>query len=128
MSRTRTKPRFSVERPEAGVPIEQCLLVQDEIWRIVSEAARTGARLSLKKQAEKIGSGFQSAGFSYEGIADALVFAAVDCGVAFEVALPASRPALDMPALFGLVSRKRKQQSDAKVRPTFGGVPIPATS
>jgi hypothetical protein len=128
MSRTRHKPKLSVERPESGVPIEQCLLVQDEIWRIISEAARTGTRLSLNKQSEKIASGYSAAGFSPENIADALVFAAVDCGVAFEVPLPAPRPALDMPALFGLVSRKRKQQTDGKVRPTFAGVPIPAAS
>ncbi len=127
MSRARNKSaKSAVQVLEVGVPIEQCLLVQDEIWRIVSNAAHSNSRLSLGKQARKIASGYPATGFSLQNITDALVFAAVDCGVAFEVASPAPRQAI--PGFLALVGKKRKPESDARMRPTFAGVPIPAAT
>ena len=127
MSHARSKPAIgAIEDPKAGIPIEQCLLVQDEIWRIVADAARSGSRLSLGKQARRIAGNYPAAGLALQSIMDALVYAAVDCGVAFEVAGSAARPTIDVPGLFAFVGKKRK--SGAKTRPTFAGVPIPATT
>jgi hypothetical protein len=128
MSRARSSKsaKSAVQVIEVGVPIEQCLLVQDEIWRIVSNAAHSNSRISLGKQARKIASSFPATGFSLQSITDALVFAAVDCGVAFEVATPAPRQAI--PGFLALVGKKRKVESEAKLRPTFAGVQIPAAT
>ncbi len=125
MSRARSKP-VKNRAEGSSIPIEQCLLVQDEIWRIVSNAARSKARLSLSKQAQKIAGGYPAAGLSPQTIADALVYAAVDCGVAFEIARPAPRQAI--PGFLALVGKKRNQETEGRTRPTLAGVPIPAAT
>ena len=126
MSRARSKPTTN-EGSEAGAPIEQCVLVQEEIWRAVLDAARGEAPLSLSKQVRKIARGFPAAGLSTRDIADALVYAAVDRGVAVEVTNPAPHQALDISGLLSLVGRKRKTQADAKLRSSVIGAQIPAT-
>jgi hypothetical protein len=123
MSRARGKPtKNEIRGSEEGVPIEQCLLVQEEIWRVVSDVARTETRLSLEKQARKIAGVFPAADLSPESIVDALVFAAVDFGVAVEPA-----PRQPRSRLLSLVGKK-KTRGEGKARPTFAGVPIPATT
>jgi hypothetical protein len=129
MSRSRSKPTTNTaEAPEAGVAVEQCLLVQEEIWRIVSDVAQTDSRLSLGQHAQKVAGAFPGAGLSPTSIADALVYAAVDFGVPIEVKSPALRPAAKVQGLFGLVGRKRKTRSGAGGRPTLAGIPLPATT
>ena len=127
MSRARSKPTTN-EGSEAGSSVEQCVLVQEEIWRAVLDAARGEAPLSLSKVVRKIARGFPAAGFSTRDIADALVYAAVDRGVAFEISSRAPLGVLDVTGLFALVGRKRRPQGDAKMRPTFAGDEISATS
>jgi hypothetical protein len=136
MARVRTKPaKQATGDAEAGVPIEQCLLVQDEIWRVVSEAASNGVRLSLSGVAQKIASAFPAAGLTLQNVADALVYAAIEYGVAFEprpkpVRQPTVRnvPSIDVPGLLAFVGRRRKSQGgERQSRPTFAGLPIPAT-
>ncbi len=127
MSRAHSKPtKNRAKGSEAEISIEQCLLVQDEIWRIVSNAARTEACLPLWKQAQKIAGGFPAADVSLQSIADALVYAAIDRGVAIEVVTPAPRQAI--PGFLSLVGKKRKQESDGRTGPTFASVPIPAAT
>jgi hypothetical protein len=125
MSRARSKPTMN-EGSETGAPVEQCVLVQEEVWRAVLDAARSDAPLSLGKQVRKIARGLPAAGFSARDIADALIYAAVDRGVAVEVTKPSPHLALDISGLFALVGRKRKPQDDATARPTFGAAPIAA--
>ena len=125
MSRARSKPTTN-EGSEAGSSVEQCVLVQEEIWRAVLDAARGEAPLSLSKAVRKIARGFPAAGFSPRDIADALIFAAVDRGVAVEMANPSPRGAIDITGLFALVGRKRRPQDNAKARPTFASDQISA--
>ncbi len=129
MSRSRNKPTSNTaESSEAGVAVEQCLLVQEEIWRIVSDVAQTDSRLSLEQHAQKVAGAFPGAGLSPTSIADALVYAAVDFGVPIEVKSSAPRSAAKVQGLFGLVGRRRKARSGAQGRPTLAGVPLSATT
>ena len=129
MARIRTKPADDT-LGDAGAPIEQCLIVQDEIWRIVLEAARTESRLSLAQQAKRIADAFPASGLTHESISDALVFAAIDAGVMIEIRKPVTRqaPTIDVPGIFAFVGRGRKARGGQRARPTFAGVPIPATT
>jgi hypothetical protein len=122
-----TQAELLAKESGTGAPIEQCMLVQQEIWRIVSEAARRGARIGLKQEAERIAREFPAEGFTVASVADAIVYAAVDCGVTFETR-PKSRPTVEIPHILSLVSKRRKPRAEkpSKARPTFAGVPIPA--
>ena len=129
MSRALSKPAESAaEEYGAGAPIEQCMLGQQEIWRIISEAARTSSRVALNAQAQRIAKGFAAAGFTTEAVADAIVYAAVDCGVSFETR-SGWRPTVEIPRVLTLVGKRKKARAEkaAKARPTFAGVPIPAS-
>ncbi len=133
MARARSKPtENTVAEGEVGVPVEQCLLIQDEIWRIVSDAERHDSCLSVTREARNIADAFPASGLSEQNIIDALVFAAVDIGVAVEIAKPATRPAqrptIVVPGLLALVGGRRKAANPQKPRPTFAGVAMPATS
>ncbi len=128
MARARTKPtKEDVGNSGVGVPTEQSLLVQEEIWRIVSDAAETGSRLSLARTAQKIASDFPTAELSPVAITDALVFAAIEAGVAFETRLPARRHTVVVPGLIALVGGRRKSRGEGRAQPTLAGVPMPAT-
>ena len=72
----------------SGSPNKDCLLVQEGVWRAVEEAAGKGASIAVLKVAEEIGGAFPRSGLSTRDIADALVFAAVDAGVAVERPVP----------------------------------------
>ncbi len=125
MSRARSKQTTSgTENAES--PIEQCRLVQDEVWRIVSRAAETETHLSVWKQAETIVTAFPASGLSLQNIADALVFAAVDRGATLELTSPA--PASAIPTLFLRIGRKRSPDNRTKVPRSASGVAIPATA
>jgi hypothetical protein len=105
------------------------MLVQQEIWRIVSEAARTGSRVALKFEAQRIAKNHPGVGFSEQAVTDALVYAAVDTGVAFETR-NGRRPTVEIPRILSLVGKRKRASAEkpAKSRPTFAGVPIPATA
>ncbi len=126
MSRARSKPVIE-EDLESGAPVEQCLLVQEEIWRAVSDAAREESPLSLARQVRKIVRGLPAAGFSTRDIADALVYAAVERGVVVDAAVAASRQTLDISGLFARFGNKRPPQSDPDARATFDGGRVSAT-
>jgi hypothetical protein len=83
--------------------------VQDEIWRIVHEAAQTGSGLSLMRRAKSICRAFPRAGFSLESISDALVFAAVDAGVLVERRRRPRRqvPTISLPAFVSGFGRRQ---------------------
>jgi len=93
---------------EAASKNRQCLAVQNEIWRIVNEAARTGSGLTISRRAKSIFRAFPTAGFSVESIGDALVFAAVDAGVAVERRRRPRRqvPTISLPAFVSAVGRR----------------------
>lgn len=127
MSRTRSKPAENSVQESAGADeIEQCLLVQQEIWRIVTGASRSQSLLPLAAQAHRIAGLFPASGFTQENIADAIVFAAVDSGAALAVRTPALQQPSVAPGLFSLVGKKRKPSGGKSARPTLAGVPIPA--
>jgi hypothetical protein len=91
---------------------KQCLLVQAEIWRVISEAARKNASLSLSRQAQRIASTFPESGYSRADIADALVFAAVDEGVVLD-AVPTARaevPFIEVKSLLRAAGRLRTRR------------------
>ena len=94
---------------------DQCLQVQGEIWRAVTEAGRSDGNLSLRAETRRIAKAFPTSGYSPQDIKDALVFAAVDVGVAVAIAPPAepsaraSAPVIDVRALLrGNRKRTRK--------------------
>jgi hypothetical protein len=72
-------------------PTDQCLSVQEEIWRIVEEAADSGKFIAASATVRHIESAFPQSGLSARNIADALVYAAVDAGVLLEHQQPMSR-------------------------------------
>jgi hypothetical protein len=130
MSRTRNKPAYDgVQDSAIGADeIEQCLLVQQEIWRIVTGVSRSKTLLPLAAQARRIAGLFPASGFTKENVADALVFAAVDSGVGVEVRVSPRQQPVAAPGLLSLVGKSKKARSEKKTRPTFAGVPIPATT
>ena len=69
---------------EPEVLQEQCLLIQEEIWRVVADAERRGASICAGTVARNIESAFSASGLSSRHIADAVIYAAVDAGVAVE--------------------------------------------
>jgi hypothetical protein len=77
---------------EAKVSQEQCLLIQEEIWRVVANAEQTGASICAGAVARKIETVFSASGLSSRDIADALIYAAVDAGVAVERQMSVPRP------------------------------------
>ena len=125
MAHSEGRPERTAGGAETGIPVEQCVLVQDEVWRIVSEAARDGARLSLSRQAKAIAKAFPDAGVTSDLVADALVFAAVDRGVAIEARR--SMPAIDVPGILALVGGKRKSRDRRKAGSGLTGLAVPAT-
>lgn len=120
--------RHADARDEAN---DQCLLVQDAIWRVVGEAARSQASLSLKNEAQKIASAFPESGFSRDDIKDALVFAAVDEGVVVDVGPPDRSyvPFIEIRSLIRAAGGRRTGKGGrAKKQPTGGEVPLQATA
>lgn len=111
----------------AGVPIEQCLLVQQEIWRIVAEAEREGSELAVWAEARRIAVDMPASGFSLANIADGLVYAAVDLGVRLKAHPAAERPAPAVSSLMALV-RGRKARLPERPQPVFGGTALPAAT
>ena len=77
---------------EPEVSQEQCLLIQEEIWRVVADAERSGSSICAGAVAQRIESVFSASGLSGRNIADAVIYAAVDAGVAIERQMPAPRP------------------------------------
>jgi hypothetical protein len=73
-----------VDAARVGVN-DQCLLVQDAIWVTVSEAAVNDRSLALGDEAQRIARTHPASGYSRQDIEDALVFAAVDEGVAVDI-------------------------------------------
>jgi hypothetical protein len=63
---------------------QQRLLLQEQIWRIVSRAARNDMPLAAAPCAQRLQREFSRAGLSLLSITDALVYAAVDAGVVVE--------------------------------------------
>ena len=94
---------------EAASVNRQCLAVQNEIWLIVKEAARTESGLAITRRAKSIFRAFPTAGFSVESIGDAMVFAAVDAGVAIERRRQV--PTISLPGLVSAVGRRRAEKS-----------------
>jgi len=107
----KTKRRMPAEihsnEVERIAPHEQCLRVQDEIWRVVSEAVESGASVAAGSHAARIAAKFRESGLAPRAIVDALVYAAVDAGVALEMQpsrarpAPAKRPRFSLAALRG---------------------------
>ena len=129
MARGRSKPATGETGDgEAGILVEHCLPIQDEIWRIVLNAGRLQTPLSLAEQSRKIAAMFPSAKLTPAQVADALVFAAVDAGVAFQTrALPKRQvPTIELPGRFFRLSGKRKQR--AADRPNFATDPYSVTT
>ena len=77
---------------EPEVSQEQCLLIQEEIWRVVADAERNGSSICAGAVAQRIESVFSASGLSSRNITDAVIYAAVDAGVAVERQMPAPRP------------------------------------
>jgi hypothetical protein len=115
---------------ETGVLIEHCLPVQEAVWRIVSDAARGEALLSLEDEARRIAEMFPSAELTPAQIADALVFAAVDAGAPLQVRAQPKRqvPTIVLPAAYFLLGGRRKRRGKAGPPPTFAADPLPATT
>jgi hypothetical protein len=110
---------------------DQCLLVQEEIWRAVSEAAGKEASLSLSHQAQRIASAFPASGYSRRDIEDALVFAAVDEGAVVEIGPPARAkvPLIEVSSLIRVAGRLRsKRGGRANKEPPSADVPLQATA
>ena len=93
-SKRRTPAEIHSNEVEHIAPHEQCLRVQDEIWRVVSEAVESGASVAAGSHAARIAGKFRESGLAPRAIVDALVYAAVDAGVALEMQPPASRQAM----------------------------------
>ena len=106
-SKRRTPAEIHSNEVEHIAPHEQCLRVQDEIWRVVSEAAESGASVAAGSHAARIAGKFRQAGLAPQAIVDAIVYAAVDAGVALELQpsparpAPAKRPRFSLAALRG---------------------------
>jgi hypothetical protein len=113
---------------EAGVPIKQCLLVQQEIWRVVSEAAKSGLTFSPREQAERIAAEFPAAGFSSTNLADALVYAALECDLVCAPRPTVRRQRPPIVDLIALVGGRRKTREAEHPRPRFAAAPIPVTT
>lgn len=79
------------EAETSGRSEPEYLLVQKSVWRAVEEAAGNEASIPILKTAGEIGNAFPKSGLSARDIADALVFAAVDAGVAVERPIPQIR-------------------------------------
>jgi len=77
-----------------GSQEDSCRCVQEEIWRIVGEAARNGTSISTALAAREIEGAFPKSGLTTRNIADALVYAAVDAGVMLERKPPLPRQVL----------------------------------
>jgi hypothetical protein len=110
MTRSSGKPakhEFGDTRPRA----EHRLLVQEEIWRVVSQAAETCSALSVRRQAQEILDTFPECGCSLQSISDALVFSAVDVGATVEVR-PGRRalPEIDVQGFLPFVRKRRRQK------------------
>lgn len=92
---------------------EQCLLVQEEIWRVVSEAGQAATSLPLSQEARRIANASPASGYSLKDIEDALVFAAVDEGVLLEIRPPAARevPFIEVRSLLRAAGRLRGRRS-----------------
>jgi hypothetical protein len=95
----------------------QCLLVQEEIWRVVSEAGQAQTSLPLSQEARRIANAFPASGYSLKDIEDALVFAAVDEGVMLEIR-PAARevPFIEVRSLLRAAGRLRGRRSGRGVK------------
>jgi hypothetical protein len=81
-SKRRMPAEDNSSKRQAGASHEQCLLIQDEIWRVVADAERSGGSICATTAVQKIEGAFASSGLSGRDIADALIYAAVDAGVA----------------------------------------------
>lgn len=103
---------------------DQCLQVQGEIWRAVAAADRRG-NLSLRDETRRIAKAFPASGYSPQDIKDALVFAAVDIGVAIEIAPAAqpSAPVIDVRALLRGKGRRMRKASRKAAAPALQEVP-----
>jgi hypothetical protein len=105
---------------EAGAEKEEeHLFVQDEVWRVVSEASEGNASIALTQQAQRIARKFPRSGLSEQHIKDALVFAAVDGGVALEIA-PAIRadvPFIEVSSLIRAAGRLRRRKGGRRKQP-----------
>jgi hypothetical protein len=104
-----------VDATKAGAN-NQCLLVQDAIWQAVSEVARSDTSLALGQQAQSIAKTYPTSGFSRQDIEDALVFAAIDEGVAVDVSPSKSQddPIIEFRSLWRAAGRKRQRKSGRK--------------
>jgi hypothetical protein len=86
--------------------------VQEEIWRVVSEAAQVQASLPLGREARRVANAFPASGYSLKDIEDALVFAAVDEGVVVEARPPVARevPFIEVRSLLRAAGRLRTKK------------------
>jgi hypothetical protein len=100
-----------VDAARIGVD-DQCLHVQGAIWVTVSEAAVNDKSLSLGDEAKRIARAHPASGYSRQDIEDALVFAAVDEGVAFDIASSDSMhdPIADFRSLWRGAGRRRTKK------------------
>ena len=103
----KSKRRMPAERSfgaeASGSSQKEFLRVQESVWRMVQAAYESGSSLVVVNAATEIGKAHPNAGLSDRDIADALVFAAVDHGVAIERTVPRVRhlklPRLSLGAL-----------------------------
>jgi hypothetical protein len=105
------------------------LIVQEEIWRVVSEASQGNGGIALTRQAQRISRKFPRSGFSEQHIKDALVFAAVDQGVALEIA-PAVRadvPFIEVSSLIRAAGRLGRRKGGRRKHPVMDAA-LPATA
>lgn len=119
-----------VDATRAGAH-NQCLLVQDAIWQAVSEAARSDTSLALGQQAQSIVRTYPTSGFSRQDIEDALVFAAVDEGVALDIGASAAPgvPTIEFRSLWRATGRKRYRKIGRKrTKPEAAGAARQATA
>jgi hypothetical protein len=89
--KTKRRMPTDVRSEDAQSEGPDCLPVQDEIWRLVGEAADTGVPVSVSKLSQELAGRFPQSGLTVSAIADAVVYASVDAGVLLEGIVPQPR-------------------------------------
>lgn len=109
---------------------DQCLLVQDAIWVAVSEAAVNDKSLPLGDEAHRIARTYPASGYSRQDIEDALVFAAVDEGVAVDIDSSGliQHPIADFRALWRGAGRRRTKKARRRRVRSGAGIPLHASA